>query len=345
MSKKKVTVISCAFNEEDCIEELGKRLAAMFDSLPQYDFEAILVDNGSVDATLERATAFAKRDARFRVIELSRNFGFDGGLSAGLPLATGDAVVFMAADLQDPPEVIPQFIEKWEAGFENVYGLVAKRHGTSRMRRMNSHLFYFVIGKLADHPIPPNARDFRLIDRRIYRQLLEMDEKIWFLRGLVAWTGFRSVGVEFDQPPRFGGSSKAASFQIIEFAMKAIFAHSLAPLRTMPVLGVALTTGSFLALVGLAINSVVAGVPFPGFGTIVALMLLLFGVLFCLLSVIGIYIGLIFEQVRGRPSFVVRDVHGPHVAAPRSEFAVDDALPPVEELPTATRIERPVEHT
>ncbi len=315
MSKKKVTIISCAFNEEDCIEELGRRLAAMFDSLSDYDFEAILVDNGSVDRTLQRARGFAAHDGRFRVVELSRNFGFDGGLAAGLPLATGDAVVFMAADLQDPPEVIPQFIEQWEQGYENVYGLVATRHGTSWLRRLNSRLFYSVIGRLADHPIPPNARDFRLIDRRIYRQLLAMNEKIWFLRGLVAWTGFRSIGVEFDQPPRFGGSSKAASFLIVEFAIKAIFAHSLAPLRVMTVLGVTVTAGSFLALIGLALNSLVAGVPFPGFGTIVALILLLFGVLFCLLSVIGIYVGLIFEQARGRPSFVVRDVYGTSVRA------------------------------
>lgn len=315
MSKKKVTVISCAFNEEDCVEELGRRLAAMFDSLPDYDFEAILVDNGSVDQTLARALAFAASDTRFHVVELSRNFGFDSGLAAGLPLAAGDAVVFMAADLQDPPEIIPQFIEKWEQGYENVYGFVSKRHGTSWLRRLNSRLFYSVIGRLADHPIPPNARDFRLIDRRIYRQLLAMNEKIWFLRGLVAWTGFRSIGVEFDQPPRFGGSSKAASFQIIEFAIKAIFAHSLAPLRVMPMLGITLTAGSFLALIGLAINSLVAGVPFPGFGTIVAVVLLLFGILFCLLSVIGIYIGLIFEQARGRPSFVVRDIYGPSVLA------------------------------
>lgn len=310
MARKKVTVISCAYDEEDCVDELAGRLSAMFDSLPEYDFEALLVDNGSTDRTLERLKAIAVNDFRFRIVELSRNFGFDGGLSAGLPLATGDAVVFMAADLQDPPEVIPSFIELWAKGYENVYGLVSSRDGTDWKRRVNSKLFYFLIGRLAEHPIPPNARDFRLVDRRIYKQLLSMEEKVWFLRGLVAWTGFRSIGVEFDQPPRFGGNSKAATFQIVEFAVKAIFAHSLAPLRFIPLIGLALTSCSFLALIGIGINSLVVGVPFPGFGTIVALLLFLFGVLFCLLSVIGIYIGLIFEQVRRRPAFVVRDIHG-----------------------------------
>jgi len=310
MDRKKITIISCAFNEEDCVDELAKRLAAVFDSLLNYDFEALLVDNGSSDHTLERMLTIVQNDSRFGVVELSRNFGFDGGLSAGLPIATGDAVVFMAADLQDPPEVIPAFIEKWDQGYENVYGLVSSRSGTDWKRRLNSKLFYLLIDWLAEHPIPPNARDFRLIDRRICKQLLEMDENIWFLRGLVAWTGFRSIGIEFDQPPRFGGESKAATFQIVEFAIKAIFAHSLAPLRLIPLLGLALTSGSFLALIGIGINSFVNGVPFPGFGTIVALLLLLFGVLFCLMSVIGIYIGLIFEQVRRRPAYVIRDLHG-----------------------------------
>lgn len=309
MTRKKITVVSCAYNEEQCVDELARRLATVFDRLPNYDFEALLIENGSTDQTLERMKSIALKDHRFRIIELSRNFGFDGGLSAGLPFATGDALVFMAADLQDPPEVIPSFIECWEQGYENVYGLVAVRGGTDWKRRLNSKMFYSLIGRLAEHPIPPNARDFRLIDRRIYEQLLALDEHIWFLRGLVAWTGFRSTGVEFDQPPRFGGKSKAPTLQTVEFAIKAIFAHSLTPLRLLPLLGFTLTTGSFIALAAIGVNSLINGVPFPGFGTIVALLLLLFGILFSLLGVIGIYMGLIFEQVRRRPSFVVRNVH------------------------------------
>jgi dolichol-phosphate mannosyltransferase len=310
MPPKKVTVISCAYNEEACVDELAQRLSTVFEGMPELELEVLLVDNGSHDRTLEHIKAIAARDKRFRAIELSRNFGFDGGLSAGLPYATGDAVVFMAADLQDPPEVIPDFIERWQQGYENVYGVVSSREGTNWKRRLNSKLFYFLMTRLAEHPIPPNARDFRLIDRRIYQQLLGMDEHIWFLRGLVAWTGFRSIGVEFDQPPRFGGDSKASTLKIVEFAIKAIFAHSLVPLRLMPLIGLALTAGSFMALIGISVNSLVDGVPFPGFGTIVALILFLFGVLFCLLSIVGIYIGLIFEEVKRRPDFVVRDVHG-----------------------------------
>lgn len=309
MIRKKVTVITCAYNEEGCIEELARRLAKTFDQLPKYQFEVLIIDNCSTDSTQARALKIAQADSRFRVVELARNFGFDGGLSAGLSIADGDAVVLMAADLEDPPEAIEPFVEKWEEGYENVYGVITARTGTNWKRRLNSRLFYAVIGRLADHPIPPNARDFRLLDRRVYEELRNLDEHIWFLRGLVAWIGGRSIGVEFEQSPRFAGSSKAATWPIIEFAVKAIFAHSLAPLRIMPLFGLLLSVGSFLALIAMSAVSLIAGVPFPGFGTIVALILFLFGILFCFLSIIGIYIGLIFEQVRRRPSFMIRNIH------------------------------------
>jgi dolichol-phosphate mannosyltransferase len=306
--RKKITVVTCAYNEGACIGELARRLVAVFDSLPAYDFEVLAVENGSVDNTPECLQAISAADRRFRVVELSRNFGFEGGLSAGLSLADGDAVVLMAADLQDPPEVIPRLIEKWEEGYENVYGMVASREGVDWKRRANSRLFYSLMGRLADEPIPPNARDFRLLDRIVYEQVREMREQRWFLRGLIAWPGFRSVGVDFDQPPRFGGESKATFLPLLEFATKAIFANSLAPLRVIPITGLILVLGSVLALIGLGVSSLANGVALPSFGTLVSLIALLFGVLFCLLGVIGIYVGLIFEQVKARPSFVLRRV-------------------------------------
>ena len=188
----------------------------------------------------------------------------------------GDAVVLMAADLQDPPEVIPRFVRLWEEGYENVYGIVGERRGTSPLRRLNSRLFYWLIGRLADHPIPPNARDFRLLDRKLYEQIQQMNEHSRFIRGLAAWPGFRSVGVEFDQPERFAGESKANSGGVSELAVRAIFANSLAPLKLLPFVGALMVVGSALALVSLVIYWVIAGVPFPGFGAIIATMLLVF---------------------------------------------------------------------
>lgn len=304
--RKKITVVTSAYNEAECVGELGRRLAAVFDSLPSYEFEALVVENGSQDETFERLQELRALDPRFKIVQLARNFRMDGGLTAGLEYADGDAVVLMAADLQDPPEMIPAFVARWEEGYENVYGVISSRGGTGPVRRMNSRLFYWLMGRLSEQVIPANASDFRLLDRRLYEQVRQMDERNRFVRGLVAWVGFRSVGVPMDRPERFAGRSKAHSFHVIQLALRALFAHSMRPLLVMPVIGVALFLTSLAAIVGLAIDWVVNGVPFPGFGTILAVMVMMFGVLFCFLSVIGFYIGLIYEEVRGRPNYVTR---------------------------------------
>jgi dolichol-phosphate mannosyltransferase len=308
--KKRITVVTCAYDEEDCIEELARRLFVVFDSMPQYDFEVIAVENGSRDRTLERMEAIRQSDDRFRIIQLARNFGLDGGFTAGLDWANGDAVVLMAADLQDPPEIIPDFIAKWEQGYFNVYGVVAARPTVGPLHKLNSSLFYWLIGKLSEHPLPPHARDFRLLDRQVYEEIRGIRDPHPFHRGLAAWTGFPSIGVEFEQPARFAGTTKASTRGISEFAVRSIFTQSMTPLRVMPLLGLVLILGSLAALITLSINAFLNGVPFPGFGTIVAVVLMMFGVLFLFLSVIGIYVGLVFEQVRTRPNYIVRQQWG-----------------------------------
>jgi dolichol-phosphate mannosyltransferase len=308
--RKKISVVTSAYNEAECIDELARRLANVFGQLPAYDCEAIVVENGSEDDTFERLEAIRQRDPRFKIIQLARNFRMDGGITAGLASVDADAVVLMTADLQDPPEMIPKFVTQWEAGYENVYGIVTARKGTGIIRRMNSRLFYWIIGKLTGHLIPANASDFRLLDRRVYEQVRSMDERNRFVRGLVAWVGFRSIGVEHEREERFAGTSKAHSIQVLQLAIKAVFAHSQIPLVMIPLVGVGLFVVSLLTLTGLAIDWLTRGVPFPGFGTIVALMVMLFGILFCLLGIVSIYIGLIYEEVKGRPNFVIRQTLG-----------------------------------
>lgn len=308
--RKKITVVTSAYNEEECIEELWRRLVAVFDQLPAYDFEIIVVENGSQDRTFERLEEIHARDERFKILQLSRNFRMDGGLTAGLDYADGDAVVLMAADLQDRPEDIPSFVARWAEGYENVYGVVTARKGSGPLRRFNSQLFYWLMSKLSEQDIPKNASDFRLLDRKVYEQVRQMDERNRFVRGLVAWVGFRSVGVEIERPPRFAGHSKAYSFHVAQLAVRALLAHSMRPLLLMPVIGVGLFVASILALVGLTVDWIVAGVPFHGFGTIVALIVMMFGLLFCFLSVVGFYVGLIYEEVRGRPNYVPRTAVG-----------------------------------
>lgn len=304
--RKRITIVTSAYNEVDCVEELARRLCVVFESLPAYDFDAVVVENGSSDATFERLQAIHAADPRFKIVQLARNFRMDGGLTAGLDYADGDAVVLMAADLQDRPEDIPAFVEQWERGYENVYGVVTARGGTGPLRRFNSRLFYRLLGMLSEQAIPANASDFRLLDRRVYEEVRKLDERNRFVRGLVAWVGFRSVGVRIERPERFAGSSKAHSLQVFELAVRALLAHSMRPILVMPVVGLGLFLASVAALAALALDWVFAGVPFPGFGTIVAVVVMLFGVLFCFLSIIGFYVGLIYEEVRGRPNYVPR---------------------------------------
>jgi len=315
---KLISVIVPAYNETACVDELARRLGAVFDGLSAYRWEAIIVENGSVDDTYERLVAIRERDPRFKIVQLARNFRMDGGITAGLQFASGDAAVIMTADLQDPPELIAQFVAKWEEGYENIYGIVTERQGTGPIRTFNSKAFYWLAGKLTSDAIPRNASDFRLVDRRVYETVRGMEERNRFIRGLFAWSGFRSVGVEHKREPRFGGVSNAHSLKVIDLALKGIFAHSYVPLKLISAFGAALSLLSFIVLVALSLRFLFLGVPFAGFGTIVGLILLLFGFLFTMLGIVSEYVGLIYEEVKQRPNYVVRETHGLEDAGARS---------------------------
>jgi dolichol-phosphate mannosyltransferase len=308
--RKLISVIVPAYNEEACVEELARRLGLVFDANPKYDFEAIIVENGSIDRTWELLQQIYVKDKRFKIVQLSRNFKMDGGLTAGLHYARGHAAVLMTADLQDPPELISEFIQMWEEGYENIYMVVNKRKGTGPIRTFNSKAFYWLAGKLTDDKIPRNASDFRLVDRKVYEAVRSMDERNRFVRGLFAWVGFQSIGIKADRPERFGGESKAHSLKVIDLAFKGIFSHSYVPLKFIMVSGLTTSLCSVIALISFTANWLLRGVPFAGFGTIVALVLLLFGVLAFMLGLIAEYVGLIYEEVKQRPNYLVKEALG-----------------------------------
>ena len=308
--KKLISIVIPAYNERDNVGELAQRLQGVFADNSKYDFEVVIVENGSYDDTFEKLLEVHKHDSRFKIIQLARNFRMDGGLTAGLQYVKGDAAVIMTADLQDPPELITLFLEKWEEGYENVYGIVTKREGTSWLRRLNSQLFYYVANTITGGMIPRNVSDFRLIDRKVYLVINSMDERNRFVRGLFAWVGFKAIGIPHERPPRFAGVSQAHTFKVIELALKGIFAHTYTPLKLITITGLILSAISFISIVALAIKAVFWGVPFPGFGTLVAVMLLMFGILFTMLGIVAEYIGLIYEEVKQRPNFIVRTTVG-----------------------------------
>ena len=307
MSKKLISLIIPAYNEEDCVDELFNRLDAVFATEPQYDFEVVIVENGSLDSTWVKLQAIAEKDSRFKILKLSRNFRMDGGLTAGLDFIKGDACVLMTADLQDPPELIPQFLRYWEQGYENIFGVITKREGTGPIRTMNSKLFYWLAGKLTDGRIPRNASDFRLVDRKVYEAVKSMTERNRFVRGLFAWAGFNSIGVPMERPPRFGGVSNAHTLKVLDLAFKGIFAHSYKPLRLITVFGFILSGISFISIIPLFFLWLFVGVPFAGFGTLVGLFLLVFGIVSLMLGILSEYVGLIYEEVKARPNYVVSE--------------------------------------
>ncbi len=307
MGKKLISLIIPAYNEEDCVDELSARLKNIFDAELQYNFEVVIVENGSLDSTWVKLKSIAEQDSRFKILKLSRNFRMDGGLTAGLDYVKGDACVLMTADLQDPPELIPQFLRYWEKGYENIYGVVTKREGTGPIRTMNSKLFYWLAGKLTDGRIPRNGSDFRLVDKKVYLAVKGMTERNRFVRGLFAWAGFNSIGVPMERPARFGGVSNAHTLKVLDLAFKGIFAHSYKPLRLITVFGFILSAISFLSILPLFFLWLFVGVPFAGFGTLVSLFLLIFGIMSLMLGILSEYVGLIYEEVKARPNYVVSE--------------------------------------
>lgn len=317
MPRKLISFVIPAYNEEECVDKLYEALVALFKEIPQYDFEVIIVENGSEDSTYGKLLAVHAKDARFKILKLARNFRTDGGMTAGLHYAKGDAVILMCADLEDPPHVVHQFIKKWEEGYMNVYGIVRKRQG-NWLRRMNSHIFYWLIGKMTRNLIPRYVSDYRLIDKKVYTTINKMDERTRMLRGMVAWTGYKSYGITYDREQRAGGTSKAYTLHVLQLAIRGILAFSVIPLRGATLIGGLLSIVSFFAMCLLTIKFLFFGTPFPGFGTIICLMLLLFGFLFLILGVMSEYIGMIFDEVKGRPNFIVEEAVG------FSEMAIDD---------------------
>jgi glycosyltransferase involved in cell wall biosynthesis len=307
--QKSIAVVAPVFNEEECILEFIKQITEVFDNNQEYAWRLILVENGSTDESWNLMSAARQTRNDIDVIRLSRNFGMDGGLAAGLRFVREDAVILMVSDLQDPPHAIPLFVKKWQEGFDNVFAIVSKRNGVPLLRRINSQIFYLIANKMTGNLIPKNVSDFRLLSKRCYQQLIRLEEVNPVLRGLIAWLGFESTGIRVERAPRFGGKSKAYSWKVIGLGIRAILAHSLIPLRFISLMGAVLSIGAFLTLIITTVLFLTSGVPFPGFGTLLTVIVLLFGLLFSMLGMIAEYVGMTYQEVKRRPNFIVKDTY------------------------------------
>lgn len=304
-NKKKISFVIPVYNEALGIPQLIKVLTSFINKNPAYSFEIILVENGSVDNSFELLLKASKKDKRFKVLQLSRNFGCDGGIVAGMHEATGDACVIMMADLQEPIEIVAKFIKKWEQGYEIVYGIVKKRT-SGIVRNFSSVLYYKLLNLSTNNAFPENVSDFRLIDKKVLETINSMPEQNKYLRGLVTWTGFKHTGIEFDRMERFAGESKADFITVLRVAKNGIFSFSYLPLRFVSYLGIMITIISFVMIIFYLILFLIEGRVAPGITSIILLMLFLFGVLFFILGIISEYIARIYEEAKHRPEFIVK---------------------------------------
>jgi dolichol-phosphate mannosyltransferase len=270
-------------------------------------FELVLINDGSSDGTFRAMRALHERDRRVRVVDFSRNFGHQIAISAGLDYARGDAVIIMDSDLQDPPEVIPQLIARWKAGVEVVYAQRARRTGETRFKLLTAAAFYRLIARITSVQIPRDTGDFRLLDRRVVETLVTMREHHRFMRGLSAWVGFRQEAVPYDRHERFAGATKYPLRKMIRFALDAITAFSYAPLQLATSFGFILAA---LSLVGIVVAIIVRvfGGAIQGQGTTLIVVLFLGGIQLIFLGIIGEYLGRIYDEVRARPLYIVREV-------------------------------------
>ena len=321
-----LSVVAPVFNEEETLAEFHHRVADALGDLP---FELILVDDGSSDATPRLLAQLAGEDDRVRVIELSRNFGHQAALTAGLDHAEGDAIAMLDSDLQDPPELIPQMLEHWRRGSDVVYAVRRDRPGETRAKLTTARWFYRLFSKLAQIDLEQNAGDYRLLDRRALSALNSMRERNRFLRGMTVWVGYTQTAVPYDRDARYAGDTKYSPRKMLRFSLDAIFSFSHEPLQAATVLGFIFSAVAFLGI-PVAIGFRIAGQFVPGITTLLLVLLLLGGIQLITVGLIGEYLGRVYDEVKGRPLYLVRERinmdEAAGVAEPAEPAAVRDEL-------------------
>jgi glycosyltransferase involved in cell wall biosynthesis len=305
---KSVSLVICCFNEEAVIPALFERIAALEASLASYRLEVVCVNDGSTDGTLEALLAQQRARPGVVVLDLSRNFGKEAALSAGLAHASGDAVVPIDADLQDPPELIPQMLQKWEEGFEVVLARRSDRSTDSVSKRVAAGWFYRVHNAMSDIRIPADVGDFRLLDRCVVEVLNSLPESRRFMKGLFAWAGFRTATVDYRREPRASGRSHFGGWRLWNLAVEGITSFSLMPLRVWSYVGALVATASLAYGAFILVRTLVYGRDWPGYASLIVAILFLGGLQLIGIGIIGEYMGRTYLEAKRRPAYVVRKV-------------------------------------
>jgi dolichol-phosphate mannosyltransferase len=303
------SIVVPVYNEIESLTELHNRLEVVLDSLGS-PWELILVDDGSTDGSTEEILRIADQDHRIVPIIFARNFGHQIAITAGLDHSRGDAVIIIDADLQDPPEVIPDFVEKWKEGYEVVYGVRSEREGEGWFKKLTASLFYRIIFRITDVKIPLDSGDFRLLDRQAVDTLNQMRERHRFPRGMAAWIGFRQIGVHYQRAARFAGSTKYPFRKMFRLAINAVTGFSYFPLQLATYLGFISAGVSAIAIPVVIAMRLKGSQAFLGQATTLIAVLFLGGVQLISLGILGEYLGRLYDESKGRPLYIVREVKG-----------------------------------
>lgn len=303
--KPDLSIIVSMYNEEDSLGLFFKTINKTLNKLKKYTYEIICIDDGSIDKTFSLLEEYAKSDERIKVIKFSRNFGKEYGVMAGLKFCSGRCAIPMDVDLQDPPELILDFVKKWEEGYDMVYGIRSDRGSDTFLKRWTAKLFYKTYNLMTKSPIPYNAGDYRLIDRKVINAILSLKERNVFMKGIFGWTGFKSVGVNYTRQKRSAGVSKWNYWKLWNFALDGITASTTFPLRVWTYLGTLLSTAGLFYALYIIIRTIVDGVDVPGYASLLVFILLLGGIQMIILGILGEYIGRIFVEVKSRPIYIV----------------------------------------
>jgi polyisoprenyl-phosphate glycosyltransferase len=315
MDRKTVSIVTPFFNEEDGIKDFAQALRGVFARAPDIRFEVVCVDDGSSDSTLAQLVRLIEQDPRFRIIELSRNFGKEAALTAGIDAAVGDAVIPFDADLQDPPDLILALIEQWQAGADVVLARRCDRSSDGVFKRNSAALFYSLHNVISAVQIPHNVGDFRLLDRVVVDALKRLPERQRFMKGLFAWVGFKTVMVDYTRQARVAGKTKFSGWKLWNFALEGITSFSSAPLRIWTYVGLVGAIVSFLYGSFIVLHTLFQGVDVPGYASLLVVVLFMGSLQLISIGMLGEYLGRIYMETKQRPAYIVRR----HYEAPYDE--------------------------
>ena len=303
---KKISVVIPMFNEEMLVTECYNRVKNALETLNNYEYEILFINDGSIDKTLEKLEEIASKEKNVKVISFSRNFGHQNAVTAGIQYVTGDAIVIMDADLQDPPELIPEMVKHWEEGFEVIYGKRKNREGESKFKLLTAKIFYHTLNSLSDVEIPKDTGDFRLVDRQVIDVINSMPEHNKFLRGLFSWVGFNQTPLEYDRKKRISGKTKYPLKKMVKLSSDGILSFSTKPLKIVGILGLI----SVILCIGIIIYTILSYAfswnnLVPGWTSIMITMTFFFGMTLISIWMLSEYIARIYDEVKGRPQYII----------------------------------------